>query len=415
MIERFTESKPIESKEAAVKRAAREMLERFRARFKRGGKVEHIEEPIPSPEPVTTEEEKIIAKKEEQEVAAEPQLPEESETIEPSVSEKVEAKPTKKEREKKTDKGTFESTVTNNYFESWDEELELEGNAGIKDKIRENIIQAEKRNQRVYEDAAADLRISVEEFKAKLQAKVEEMVGRAEFFRATPLDVLEKIMNVDGRWKNQFETATSNGTLDPNFRAIKEIKMFGFNKTESPVALTDLSQYDSELTLKLPKKVLEKDKEKRPIYGYFSDDEHGGINNRNGKIPPPTFVDMYGRVNFKIKKERALKKATITFHDSLGPGSDWPPTPAAKPHFTSFRLSHYGGSVLETLKGPSIVNWGESYTEVQYHGQLTMDDVESIHISTHNGLYPQDIEKVRKIFNEYKRLHPGSAIQLIEF
>lgn len=279
MLERFTESKPIETKEAAVKRLAREMLERFRARFKRGEKVEHIKEPIRSPEPVATEEVKIIAKEEEQEVAAEPQQPEELETIEPSVPEtKIEAKP-KKEREKKTDKGNYESVVTNNYFEGWDEDVELEGNPEIKEQIRQNITKAEKTNQERYEHAAADLGISVEEFKARLQAKIEDMVERANFFRATQLSVLEKIMNVDGRWKSQFETGTSQGTLDPRFRAASEIRMFGFNRisgSEMPTAT-----YGA----RIPKEVLQNNKERRPVYGYFSDEEHGAINSY-GKIPP---------------------------------------------------------------------------------------------------------------------------------
>ena len=402
MLERFTESKSIESKEATIKRMAREMLERFRARFKRGERVEDIEEPtsISSPEPVATEEVKIIAK-------------EEPETIEPSVPEtKIEVRPTKKGREKKTDKGIFESVATNNYFEDWDE-IELEGNAGIKDQIRENIIAAEKRNRTAYEDAARDLGISVEEFKAGLQAKVEEMVERAEFFRATHVDVLEKIMNVDGRWKSQFETANSNGTLHPQYRAAQEMRMFGFNKPEGLKVLPDPEAYSRE-TEKFAEGILKENKEKRPIYGYFSDDEHGGINNYNGKIPPPTNVHWYGTVNFKLKKERVIKKATLTFHDSLSPGSEWPPTPAAKPHFTSFRLS-CSGRILKELKGPSIANWGESYTEVQYHGQLTMDDVESIHVSSGNKLYPDDIRKVCENFEKYKQQHPESTIQLIEF
>lgn len=137
------------------------------------------------------------------------------------------------------------------------------------------------------------------------------------------------------------------------------------------------------------------------------------------EYPPPNSVEGYGTVNFKIKKEIALKKATLTFHDSLSPGSDWPPTPAARPHFTSFRLSNDGGHVLERLKGPSVVNWGESYTEVQYHDQLTMDDVEAIYISADNFYYSrgvkQEMERVRDIFNQYKQQHPESAIKLIEF
>lgn len=295
----------------------------------------------------------------------------------------------KKEKEKKIDKGIYESVVTNNYFEDWDD-TELEGNPGIKDQIKENIIRAEKNNQGFYEKAAVDLGISVEEFKQRLQEKIENMAGQSEFFRATRVDILEKIMNIDGRWKSQFETGTSQGSLNPSYRAEQERKMFGFENN------------------------LEKDKEKRPIYGYFSDEEHGAINHI-GKIPPPTNVIGYGAINIKIKKDRALEKATITFHDSLSSGSEWPPTPAAKPHFTNLQLYSSGGRILEELKGPSVTNWGQSYTEVQYHNQLTMDDVESIHISLNNSLPKEEIEEVRKIFNKYKAQHPESTIELIEF
>lgn len=216
-------------------------------------------------------------------------LPDYSEAVQPPKPEISETKdvvkPQKKERKKKTDKGTYESVVTNNYFEGWDEELELEGNTGIKDKIRENIIQAEKRNQKAYKNAATDLGISVEKFKARLQAKVESMVEQAQFFRATQLDVLEKIMNIDGRWKSQFEVVTSDGILDQQYRAAEEMRMFGFNKTEGSEVPTNPSQY-SYGDKKFLEKILKKDREKRPIYGYFSDDEQGGINSYNGKIPP---------------------------------------------------------------------------------------------------------------------------------
>lgn len=124
-------------------------------------------------------------------------------------------------------------------------------------------------------------------------------------------------------------------------------------------------------------------------------------------------MNRYGIINVRIKKEVALKKATITFLDSLQ-GSEWPPTPATKPHFTSFPLGYHGGRILDELKGPSVVNWGKGYTEVQYHNQLTMDDVESIHISTHNYIQPEEMEKVRRIFKKYKQQHPESTIQLIE-
>lgn len=326
------------------------------------------------------------------------------------------AKPQKK-RERKTDKGDYESIATNNYFEGFDEDVELEGNPEIKEQIRQNILKSEKINQVRYESAAHDLGISVEEFKVRLQAKIEDMVEKAQFFRATNINVLERVIITDGRWKSQFETATSNGTLDPAFRAAKEIQMFGFNQAEASLVDLDLvSGWDRVQGVSM--EVLEKDKERRPIYGYFSDEEHGAINHE-GKIPPPTSVETYGTVNFKIKKDRALKKATVTFHDSLGPGSDWPPTPAIKPHFTSFKISYAGHRFLEELRGPSVVNWGGSYTEVQYHGQLTMDDVEDIYVSAQNSYSSEEgketVKRAREIFDEYKRQHPESTIKLIEF
>lgn len=76
---------------------------------------------------------------------------------------------------------------------------------------------------------------------------------------------------------------------------------------------------------------------------------------------------------------------------------------------------------MEKLNRSSVVNWRESYTEAQYHGQLTMDDVESIHISIDNyddydrEQARRDIEEVRVIFNAYKQQHPESTVKLIEF
>lgn len=411
MFEKFIESKPIKTKETTAKRIAREMLERFHARVRKSNYTERDEKVLkPGPEDVMIAEE---IKKEASGVITSPTTPigiaelPNLELAKETEIKKIEdvAKPPKEEEKE----NPYESTVTKNYFESW-EELKLEGNPDIKEAIKENIIQAEQKNQKAYENAAAELGISAEEFKSRLQAKVEDMVGRAEFFKATPLSVLEKVMNIDGRWKSQFETATSNGCLRPEARAADDVLMFGFNKTEASGRLTRHDWSDRGC----PKEVLEKDKDKRPIYGYFSDEEHGAINNI-GKIPPPTSVVQYGAINVKIKKETALRKATITFQDSLGRGRKWPPTPAVKPHFTSFPLDNPRGYILELLKKPSVLNWGKTFTEVQYHNQLTVEDIESIYVSENNNLYPDEIKEARRIFNEYKRKHPESTIQLIEF
>ena len=107
-----------------------------------------------------------------------------------------------------------------------------------------------------------------------------------------------------------------------------------------------------------------------------------------------------------------MKVATITFQDSLGSYEYNPPTPAMKPHFTSLSRS---GSSLEDINTTQKKNRGDSYTEVQYHGGLTMDDVESIHISIKNGMSEEDMQKVRDLHKKYMSLHPESDIKLIEY
>ena len=203
-----------------------------------------------------------------------------------------------KEKIEITDPGPYESITTRRYFEDWDS-LELDGNPDIKDRIRANIIEAEKINEHRYKDFALSMGISVEELKSRLRAKVEEMAKRSEFFRATCTGVLENVMIYDGRWKSQFETDTSNGNLDPHYRAYQEMAMFGFNISKSPGGF--LPENTWQACNKIPDDVLGADKKNRPIYGYFSDEEHGAINDE-GKIPPPTTVRYYGSINFKIKR-----------------------------------------------------------------------------------------------------------------
>ena len=313
----------------------------------------------------------------------------------------------------------FESVVTERYFEGWDEGFDIEGNPGLKERLRANILYAEKENQGQYEKIAKNLGMSVEELKKRLQERVADMVGRSDFFRATHVDVLEQVMLNDGRWKSQFETASSNGKLSPKFRAAAEMSMFAFNHDAAPgVTVKDFER--GYAYVELPQKVMKHASERRPIYGYFSDDTHGAINAR-GTIPPPNAVNQYGLVNFKIRRERALRKATTTFQDSLDTENESPPSPAVKPHFTSFKLGQEVKvrDFLKKATGPSVVTWapeyGGQYTEVQFHDQLTMDDVESIHLSAKNGVNQDEMEKVRRIFIEYKKLHPESTIQLIEF
>ena len=71
---------------------------------------------------------------------------------------------------------------------------------------------------------------------------------------AVNVHVLKQILLEDHRFKSQFETYKSGAFCSPSSRSIKEHIMFGFE--------------DDILH----------DKEKRPIYGYFSDGENGEMN-----------------------------------------------------------------------------------------------------------------------------------------
>ena len=263
----------------------------------------------------------------------------------------------KKEGKKPWDieKGRYGSAATAKYFEDWDE-FEFEGNEGIKDAIKKNILSEE--NRVIWEKAAKEEGMSVEEWKWKMNEKLAQILSQCEFFSTQRFttsgnSVVERIFE-SGRFKTQFdpdlrERRETGGSFTPEGRNFRENYLFGF--------VDDDKVY-----------------EKRPVYGYWSGETNGVLNSK-GSIPPPNRVDGYGNVNFKIKREKAMKSATISFEDSLGSSSVC--VPAAKPHFTMFgrtvpKISELDGILKGVKEG--------GYVESQIHGGLTLSDIESIHI-----------------------------------
>jgi hypothetical protein len=62
-------------------------------------------------------------------------------------------------------------------------------------------------------------------------------------------------------------------------------------------------------------------------------------------------------------------------------------TPMSKPHFTSLGLAD---NILDHAKGMLNIHgrsFNESYVEAQYHNQLYLDDVESIHFTPYMDGY----------------------------
>lgn len=276
----------------------------------------------------------------------------------------------------------YPSKATADYFKDWDK-FEMEGNPEIKEGIKKQILKIEKENERKYQRLADSHGISIQEYKIKLQEHVEKVVGESEYFRATDIKILDLILTDHGRYKSQFEVGKSHGSYTPSGRASAEYKYFAF------------------------KDKVDHEKENRPIYGYCSSNTNG-VNNYNGSIPPGSVADHYGEVTVKIKKEVALKKATVTFGDSLGRTDTFAATPGNKPHFTSFDVSYQ--DPLKDVKNTCKLDY---YTEVQYHNQLGFKDIESVHMSTLGHEY--DTETLYKNINKMIEIGRKTNVKIVIF
>jgi hypothetical protein len=249
------------------------------------------------------------------------------------------------------------SMVTQNYFDSGWDDLDFVGNAGIKDAMKAQILKIEKANERSYTSKAEDLGITVDELKEKLQKFVEQAVSESEVYTAKWNKTVEMVVE-DGIFKTQFLVYSSDGSLDQDMRSETENGFFGF---------TDDVNFQPE---------------NRPVYGYFSKDKNGVFNSQS-TIPPPNLVGMYGNVFFRVKKEKALKSATISFQDSLGYHGEMACTPYSKPHFTSLgkNINRFN-SISDFESNSKHPSFGQTfYVESHIHNKLTMDDIESVHFS----------------------------------
>lgn len=259
------------------------------------------------------------------------------------------------------------------------------GNPYLKATIQERIERWENGIGQKQLSALAELmNKSIEEVEDLLQRKIEELMEKSQFFRATETDVfLRHIINGERRYKSQFETGRSNGSYLPSRRSEKEGELFGFPAHYSPEGLETVKY--------------------RPIYGYFSLDKNGILNDA-GKHPPINSVSNYGSVTVKIKTEVAKQRTTMAFRDTLYM-TNIPLTPVALPHYSAFfffrgtpehRLKMLQAFLDEPIDNGTFSRMRSpfSYTEAQYHGGLSVDDIESVHLSLGNGLTQTEIDQV---------------------
>lgn len=163
------------------------------------------------------------------------------------------------------------------------------------------------------------------------------------------------------RFKNQFETGTSRGHLDNTNRLKLSKKIFGW--TSNNIAGENLEKY-----------------------GFL-----GGLGE--------DIVSIYGNITFTFKKEKVKNRTTFTCGDSLvnnlfaGAGSSCIASKVTNPKIESIpgvieRNYINLEKIYSTIRGLNvdppldILNFakGHSLIELQYHGRLTLDDVDKIDV-----------------------------------
>lgn len=218
----------------------------------------------------------------------------------------------------------------------------------------------------------------VEEWIRQTDDRLAVSFSAAKLCARTPIETAPSVLK-DGRFKSQFETGTSKGTLSPTLRADVEKEMFGYAKDLMP--------------------------EQRPVYGYLSvepDKELGAL------------VNSYGDVAW-VFKDGVKARATWTGADSLVQVSadNLIPSPVNRPSQSSLTVFGRGGvQNAEALakEGPkNSYTWEVSrpqYYEAQIHGGLSVSEVDHVLLfNKHN---------VPGLFDVTKKLLDEAGIRYIE-
>jgi SPP1 gp7 family putative phage head morphogenesis protein len=200
-----------------------------------------------------------------------------------------------------------------------------------------------------------------------LQAKVDEA---SSFVRVSP-GALDKIIDSE-RFKTLYETGSSGGLISPNQRLITEKVQF------------DLP-YDTPAEL-------------RPISGYRSS---------KAKMNSGT-LSSYGSIAVKLKPQ-VDSRSTITFGDSLAAMGYSPATNLKNIHPGSLRgmlsnMENEGPNFDKKIKGAKGIEGaaiisGEPYMEIQVHGGLMLEDIESVTIPASfksSGSVGKTIERLKE-------------------
>ena len=193
-----------------------------------------------------------------------------------------------------------------------------------------------------------------EEEKQKAILRIKELFANADYGMNVPRvgsdggDVLESLFS--SHFKSQIETGTGKGMVNVSSRKRAAQELFG----------CDIASM----------KPIEFEK-----YGFLMDKDilaqaKSGIANQ--------YWSYGDGIQIRFRKDKVI--ATFTMEDSLHSGLK--PSLVTDPRITSFGY-HKGITYTDLIKNSVIEathNWASSYIELQYHGNLTLDCIESIFI-----------------------------------
>jgi hypothetical protein len=195
----------------------------------------------------------------------------------------------------------------------------------------------------------------------KTEKHLQSMVDKGHPCIRVPSHVVHKVLE-SGRFKSQFETGSSGGTLDPTYRALSERAQFGYPTNRRPEGHHDIFLDHDESDPEHPVHA-------RPIYGYLA---HDPIANDKGRY--------YGEHTLVLHKPTLWHRTSVTMGDSLAYHDRLTPRPAESVDIHTADadpMAHYtfNDSNKKILKAKlkyhqdrTLDGEGSGYTEAQFHG-----------------------------------------------
>jgi hypothetical protein len=254
---------------------------------------------------------------------------------------------------------------------------ELEEVYGIRSKYaRPHWVEDEvvMRDDRIYEalvekvgyEEAERLMQEAEGNVAKILDESELRVNRSRF------STIVKIAN-DGRIKTQFESNSSSGLFNKDYRRESEEALFGLGNNENNHFMPGGGWKFAAGGDPHPDTM-------RPVYGFFGSDDSGNLG-----------ASQYGSYQL-VLKDHVKARTTFTGDDSLNGfdgGKYRQPSPAKAPRLSSLVHKAYldsqnPESITEYIDSKTTVDLKRAsagyYVEAQIHGGVTLDDIKTLRI-----------------------------------